>query len=257
MPDAPMRLNGASFSRDKTGLVRLVVPWEVYSIADCDHFVPSENVGLPITDRNAEETEIGSWKLMLTYEGLVQAAQPSEVDSIEVEFKGNMAQDPIKSHPGFDKLKAIYGWEKIAGGQFPELLPGSASGGSAHGGGSASKGRLSEAFGTDSWLTAEGVFRATYTMRNAPQGLFDGVGTIIAVPRYWNLLGVPNPSNRNWFKCLPDVQRKGNAARITEEARLSGPKGWNKNIYGFSQLSRRSSGGGGGLSTGGLTTGSL
>lgn len=255
----PLRLNGATFNRDKTGLVRVVVPWEVYTLADCDHFTPNEEIGLPITDRSAEEFEVGTWRLLLTYEGLVQEPEPEDENSIEVSFQGNMSQDPIRSHHNFAFLKKKYGWEKIEGGSygFPELLPASGTGSNPHGGGG-TKTKLSDVHGTEAWLVAEGVFTATYTTRNPPGDLMDGVGTAVGTPRHWRLLGIPVPRGRNFLKQMPDLDRRGSAVRVTEKYRMSGPKGINRDIYNTSQINTgSSSGGGGGLQTGGLQTGSL
>jgi hypothetical protein len=98
-----MRLNGAKFRRDKTGLITITVPWEVYSPDDCNSFVPTESapLGLLITDRSADESEVGTWLLVLTYEGRVGPQQPTE---IVVELDSSMAQDPIESHPNFDAI---------------------------------------------------------------------------------------------------------------------------------------------------------
>lgn len=240
MPNnAPLRLNGAKFKRDKTGLVSVTIPWEVYTIKDCDHFVPEEDLNLPITDRSASETEVGTWELLLTYEGLVEQPKAGDGTSIEVEFDGNMAQDPIKSHPTFDKLKEKYGWNESGNDKgFPEDMPEVNKGSQSAHSGDAAKKKKSSVYGVDSWLVAEGVFRATYTLRAAPQGLLTNVGKAVATPRFWSLIGLQVPPGRDWLKVMPKISVKGNAVRITEEYRLSGPNGVNKDIYNFRQVSR-------------------
>jgi len=65
-----MRLNGGTFKRDETGLISIVMPWEVSTLDDCILFIPDPApYGLPIVDRSAEEFTVGTWTLKLTYEG--------------------------------------------------------------------------------------------------------------------------------------------------------------------------------------------
>jgi hypothetical protein len=259
MPDTPMRLNGANGNVDKTGLVTFVVSYEVYSLLDAITYAPKEQgVNLPIVGRNFTETEIGNWKLDLTYQGL-HAEPPKDDSAIEVELDGSMSQDPLKSNPNWSEINAEYGpWGKQPDGTtgFPEFLEGDGASDNAHGGGEASKNKPNPGYGVESWLVAEAVFRVKMTVRVVPPSIMEGVGLPVSTPPYWHLLGVPVPKGRDFLKLIPKIQVKGNAKSVTMEFKMSGPRGVDKLIYKQAQLGGHSSGGGG-LSTGSLITGSL
>lgn len=248
----PLRLNGAKFKRDKTGLITVNEPWEVYSIEDCALWVPSSfPFGLPIVDRSAEELEVGTWGLNLTYEGISRQAPPdNNSDAFEVELDTSMAQDPIKSHPNFDVLKTKYGWD-TAKEEFSETMPDTSAGNNGNAlSGSNSKGKRNPLHGVESYLVVGAVFRVTFSTQDAPNDTLDGIGTVISQPPYWQYLRIPLPKGRNWLKLAPRITVRGNAARISMEWMLSGPYGWIKDVYGAAQLAR-------GAREVGLTTGSL
>lgn len=234
---APLRLNGAKFRADKTGLVSIVEPWEVYTLEDCATFSPSSRpLGLPITDRSAEEFEVGTWHLNLTYEGQAGGGEVSfdNDDALEVELDVSMAQDPIKSHPNFDKLKIAYGWLSDKE-EFSETLPDQGGQQTALSSG-AKKSRKNPLHGVDSYLVVGAIFRLTFTAARAPQDVLDGIGTVVDRPPGWSLLGIAHPKGRNWLKLAPKVRRIGNATRVVPEYMLSGPNGWIKDVYGAQQL---------------------
>ena len=250
---APLRLNGATFKRDKTGLVTLIEPWEVHSLEDCESFVPSPlPLGLPITDRNAEEFEVGTWQLRLTHEGKVSAGEVSFESSaeIEVELDVSMAQDPLKSHPNWEVVAAKYGWS-TAKEEFAETLPTTGGTGLS----SAKKARRNPLHGVDSYLAVGAIFRLTFTNNNALNDLLNDLGTVVSLPPGWNLLRVPAPRGRNWLKLGPRVRVVGNTTVYSPEYMMSGPNGWIRDIYGAAQIAKGAKEVG--LSTGGLTTGSL
>lgn len=255
MSTAPLRLNGATFKRDKTGLVRMVVPWEVYSVEDCESFTPAElPLGLPITDRDAEEFEVGTWRLTLTHEGQSGDGEVSFESSgaIEVELDTSMAQDPLKSHPNWDVIAARYGWNSPKE-EFAETLPSTA--GSQTGLSGSKKARRNPLHGVDSYLAVGALFRLTFTTRNAPANILDDLGTVVALPPGWGLLRIPAPRGRNWLKLPPRVRVVGNTTVYSPEYMMSGPNGWIRDIYGAAQLARGAKEVG--LTSGGLSTGSL
>jgi len=261
MSTSPFRMLGARGASDTTGLAKLTVSWEVDTLADALTYTPRppDGVQLLYKDRVYAETETGSWKLDLNYEGLHGDA-PRGDDGIEVSLKGSDSQEPIKSNPNWAELNATYGpWEKQEDGVvgFPEFLRQKASSTNVHaGGGNTTTGQIpNELYGVDSWLVAEGMYEVRMTVRIVPNNLLDGVGVAVAVPPYWRLLGIPLPKGRNFLKLMPDVTRKGNAKSISMRFKMSGPRGVNPLVYKEPQFG--SSTRAAGLSTGSLTTGGL
>lgn len=236
-----MRLNGAKMKVEKTGAVTCTVPWEVHSETEVATFTPSNPpLGLPITDRDAEESEVGTWMLTLTYEGHVGVEYSfDDENTIEVELDGSMAQDPIKAHPFFARLKTKYGWQALPedGGKygFPESMPGAAGTETALS--SAKKAqKTSELYGVENWLVVSAIFRVSFSARNAPDSLLDDIGEAVENPPGYHLLGIPRPRGRNWLKLAPKVRRAGNSTRVVLEYQLSGPRKVNKDVYSFAQI---------------------
>ena len=61
-------------------------------------------------------------------------------------------------------------------------------------------------------------------------------GTVIAAPQGITGFAVPSSGRRNWIVMAPLVRKRGNVVEVTEQSMLSGPKGWNRAIYGASAL---------------------
>jgi len=214
---APLRLNGAKFRADKTGLISYVEPWEVYTLEQCATFTPSDRpLGLPITDRNAEEFEVGTWTLTLTYEGQAGDGDVSfdSADSLEIELDTTMSQDPIKSHPNFEALKGKYGWD-TGKEEFAETLP--ATGGQSSALSGSKKAQRNPLHGVDSFLSVGALFRVTYAAKrpqlariqgpsaagqappevSLPVGFTTFPGEIFQAPRSWVEASYPNPTYFN------------------------------------------------------------
>lgn len=239
MSTDPIRLNGAKFRRDKTGLIRIEIPWEVYTITDCERFVPTDApFGLPITDRQADEWTVGTWTLTLVYEGQDGPgdADLSDANKLEVELDGSMSQDPIKSHPNFDVLKTKYGWSTEKE-EFSETMP-TTTGGTTTATSKDNKAKPNPLHGVDSYLCVGAIFRVTLTSNYVPGSVLSAIGTVIARPPGWEYLGVALPSGRNWLVLAPKVRRVGNTSTSTLEFMLSGPNGWVKDVYGSAQLNK-------------------
>ena len=213
-------------------------PWEVRTIDDCAQFVPTiRPLNLPVTDRSATEFEVGTWKLMLTYEGLDSESSFGFEDEnlLEIELDGAMSQDSIKSNPNFPTLRDTYGYSEATG----EFAPTVAGDNLQNGLSGPPQPKASPLYGVDSYLAIGAIFRVTVVASNAPNSVMEKIGEIVERPPGYGFLGVPAPIGRNWLKLAPKISRKGNGTRISLEYMLSGPKGWNKEVYNFSQLSTK------------------
>lgn len=212
--------------------------------------------GIPVVGVTAELNPPAVW-VLFDYQGLDPNGGAPTDDDVTFEIDGSMSEDPIETHPSFlGLLKSKYGWDQNER-RFAETI-GSSGGGDTALSGEKKAGKANPLFGTDSWLAVGAIYRRTYAARAIPPSAFFGIGTITSRPPDIGQFNMPSLGKRNWLKLAPKIVRTGNAIRISEEWMLSGPNGWLTQIYNAGQLG--SSGGdspGSGLSTGGLTTGSL
>ena len=246
----PLQLLGLSGGVDKNGVITIEVPMWVATLNEALHVFPSIEIGLPIVSRNFKQSEDAGYEVTVHFEGLT--SEPNE-DQITFEFDVSMSEDPIESHPNFDSIAQKYGWDEVER-MFPKYAPGSTSSGGALNKQSTAK--KNPLYGTESYLAVGAVFRKTYAGRVIPGGVLRGIGSIVERPPDIGQFQMPTTgSKRNWLKLAPKIRRRGNSVEVTEEWMLSGPNGWNKDIYSGGQLDDSSSGGG--LTSGGLTTGSL
>lgn len=251
----PLRINGASYRRQKTGIITVVQPWEVHTEAECDTFVPKDRpYGLPLIDRQADEWTVGTWTLKLTFEGMtgsgVSDIDKAGEDVLQVELDGSMSQDTLKSNPNWETIEKKYGYSTIKE-EFPKTLPKTDP---------KAPDVRNDLYGSDSYLAVGAIFRIVFASKNPPDSIMDKIGQIFSIPPRWELLRLAKPKgNRNWLKLTPKPVLRGNAIQTTMEFMLSGPNGWNRDVYNFSQLGRviGADSAGSGLSSGGLTTGSL
>ena len=254
MSDTPLQILGIGGGVDKNGVVSIEVPFWVASLSEAISHKPSLDITLPLVSRNFKQAEDGGYEVTLHYEGI--EAKTND-DQTTFEFDVSMSEDPIESHPNFDKIAEKYGWDDVEK-LVPKTAPSSASSGSALGKSSSTK--KNPLYGTESYLAVGAVFRKTYAAQNIPASVLKGIGSIISRPPNIGQFQIPDTgSKRNWLKLAPKIRRRGSAAEITEDWMLSGPNGWKKDIYDGGQLEDSSGGSdsGGGLTTGGLTTGSL
>lgn len=203
--------------------------------------------GLPCVDATAD---INPPVCLVTYnyEGVTSNFTFSE-DEVTFELDTSMSEEPIETHPKFDQLKKIYGWDQD-NRRFAETLSDN-TGGTALSG-KKEKGKVNPLFGIDSWLVIGAIYRKTYASRTIPGNIFNGIGTIVKRPPDIQQFRLPADSRkRNWLYLAPKVSRTGNSVRITQEWMLSGPKGWATPIYSAGQLGD-GSGPGDGLTTGSL-----
>lgn len=190
--------------------------------------------GLPCVDADAQ-IQAPVCIVTYRYEGAAegQTFAPDD-DNTTFELDTSFAQQPIETHPAFQKLKSLYGWDSDER-RFSEFLAATPTEGALPG--NTSKGKPNPLFGEDSWLVLGVVFRKTYAARAFPTGLLSGIGTIVPRPPDIGQFKMPSSINkRNWLKAPPKVTRRGSAIQIAEEWILSGPRGWAKPVYSAEQL---------------------
>ncbi len=232
MSAAPLRIVGTSGSVDATGVVSIEIPMNVATLSEALS-VTASNIGisLPLVSRNFKQSDDGSYDVTLHYEGL---SDDEKSDDTSFEFDVSLSEDPIESHPRFDAIAAKYGWDETERA-FPKFAPQAKKSGGALG--AQEKPQKSPLYGVESYLAVGAVFRKTYASRAIPSGVLRGIGTIVARPPNIGAFNLPSSgSKRNWLKLAPKIRRRGNSVEVVEEWMLSGPNGWNSDIYNAGQL---------------------
>jgi hypothetical protein len=172
-----------------------------------------------------------------TYEGIATNHNKRFVD-FELEF--TMEQYPIETHPQFQRLNDVYGPYDSLNRLWPPIVTEASA---AVGLKSTSTGGpvTNPMYGTTSYLVPGCTFRQTYTDVDVDANLLDNIG-LIDWPK---LLATAGPTfskfsdllkakdkGRNWLKMAPKIRQRGACVSITQEWMLSGPRGWDKLIYG-------------------------
>lgn len=168
-----------------------------------------------------------------SYEGATREFAFSD-EHIAFELDMTMSEEPIETHPNFAAIKRKYGWNPLKR-TFPEFMPQSSGGNGGLSGNK--KGKKNELLGTDGYLSVGAVFRKVYVRREIPNQILRGIGSVVDRPPGIEAFNIPGVArSRNWLKLAPKISKRGNAVHIAEEWMLSGPRGWNKDIYGISQI---------------------
>lgn len=227
-----------SVQMDRHGLITAVIKVQ-RRLTEVDFLSALANapkIGLPLVG-----VQYGISRGLAAIDYLYEGLDPGGSDSdnlVTYELDTSMSEEHIKTHPAWLTLKKAYGWDEEKE-CFPEYLPGEASKSSSS---PLSKGKQrangkSDLAGSDSYLNAGCVFRRSYAARSIPGSIMRGIGTIVKTPEGIRQFKLPAAARRrNWLKLAPRLRARGNAIEITEEYMLSGPNGWNEDIYGVGSL---------------------
>ncbi len=217
---------------DKNAVASLTVPVEVPDLIAA-FSLPAEAVAaalgisaLVCTDRPLSQLEHGGYEIRFQFEGFnseVSFEQGEELCSYS--FDTDMGEEPIKTHPNFQKLEAEYG--PLKDGEFPKTYTPKSGGGSTALAKNDGKGEKANPLaGVESWLKAGGVFSRSYAVSRVPREIFQNIGTLVDYPPGAEKLNIPRFKKRKWLKLPPQVESgdkgSGSAARVTEKYRLTG-----------------------------------
>lgn len=239
MNGTPLQLLGTGGSVDRNGIISVDVPIWVGTLGEALSVSVSLGLGVPLVSRNFKQSEEGGYEVTLHYEGLEDDAKE---DQTTFEFDVSMSEDPIESHPNFEAIAKKYGWDAVERA-FPKSAPEGTESGSALG--KKSKAKTNPLYGLESYLAVGAVYRKTYAVKRIPANVLRGIGSIVERPPGVGQFNLPSTGGkRNWLKLAPKIRRRGNSVEITEEWMLSGPNGWNGDIYSSGQLEDESGGGG-------------
>ena len=220
-------LIGERRSIDRTGLERIVrrVYFGSYDAAVAGVYgeVGGEYDGALFVGGGGSGDESGSWVCDFNYEKVVSGDNASDDIGLVEELDYSMKQDPISSHPRFAEIRAAYPWDEVAKA-FKDKL---------------ASGQDSPVYGTTDYLNFSCVYRQTRTLSKVPGAIFGNIGAIDDNVPFVRMNDPASADDRTWLYLAPKISSRGNAFVVAQEWMLSGPGGWNEDIYSIGALSMR------------------
>lgn len=223
----PYQTTGGRYSRDRTGISTFSVPWfvDAADFASLANFEPPDPpLGLPIVNRSAEQETDGTWKLMITYEGVAIGDQLVD-ETFDLDYSS--AEDPIETFSQILALRAKYKGALDDQNHViwaPQIADKSGN-----------KVR-NPMYGVETYLNPGAIWRRTRALRDFDATALSALGKIdepqggVANKNYQ-----ANPpqiqDGRNWLKRALKATWRGNIWQFSEEWMLSGPGGWVPDIY--------------------------
>lgn len=214
----PFPTTGSRFSKDQTGLRKIDLVFVVDGPVEhggaepydtLDHWSPAAPMGLAQTNRSSEKDSDGSWKLVITFEGITDGAAGdivAEIDYAEVD-------DPIETFEKFNALIEKYKakdkfYEETGKFQgFPRLLPAATAGAIRE---------KSPVYGLKNFANDNRILVLTFVLREFRADLCKNICKIDKplYPTGQQDL-VENLDGKQWLKRTVKIQFRGNAWRYT------------------------------------------
>ena len=149
------------------------------------------------------------------------------------ELMGSLTQEPITSHPKIGTMLSLYanpGRVKDGKVLWKETLPNGGTNGTDRDGNAITN--ANPFANVDSYLEVGATFTASKTVnyRGLNLNLHD-VGKIATSSIIGTLPPAPQDDGRNWLYAGCSMQQRGYAYTYTVKYLLSGPGGWNRDIY--------------------------
>ncbi len=230
---------GANGGWDRNGITRINVPVYVANLADVINLntgaiAKQLGISFPCIGAPFQQTEDGNYMVTCQFEG--PGSSIGSDDNITFELDTTMSEDPIESHPNFAAIADKYGWNATEKA-FQINMPGTQKTTVALKNGTSLDKATNPLYGVQSFLAFGCVFRKTYASKTIPSNIFESVGSIVSAPPSIGQFALPTaPTKRNWLKMSPKLRRRGSVVEVTEEWMLSGPGGWNADVYAKGQL---------------------
>ena len=171
---------------------------------------------LDMDKRTISQAEDGHWDIVGDYFGVQGTPEP--IYALDI----NTSQEPIETNPLFTTFAGYYGAE-VNGAKFdPEdqtfinfvRKP---------------DGSNLKWVGVKAYLAASAIWRQTTVTKTRPTGTELASIGLIDTPNGGS--AVPTPAGRNWLFGSLSYEQKGRTFTTRREWLLSGPNGWNDDIY--------------------------
>ena len=202
MSNTGIKVEGATGSKSKEGVVQWVVPYYVTNIEQVLTAGEKEYQGSQEVSRTWSCNNDGpdpSYIVTVVYEGGDQGSGGSgsgtygDDDSALWSLDFEMSEEPIESHWNFETIKKKYGgrWtdpDNKEGWKFDETMP--AGSGSSSGLGGKSKsgaGDKNPMFGVTTYIVMTAVVSVSYTNKTLPRSVINGIGKL-----YKSIPGAPD-----------------------------------------------------------------
>ena len=245
MSSSNIKIEGATGSKSKEGVVQWVVPYYVTNIEQVLTAGEKEYQGAQEVSRTWSCNNDGpdpSYIVTVVYEGgnagsgsdATYGDNESAVWSLDFEI----SEEPIETHWNFEEIKKQYGgkWgdpENEEDWIFPKELPAGSSTGSGLGGKSKlGAGTKNPMKGVKTYLVMNCTASVSYTKKTLPKEVISKIGGLESkipdAPSQFNSL---DTGPRNWLKMPPQISKRGNVWQISESWRLSEYVAWPKEVY--------------------------
>lgn len=223
-------------SRDSTRrLYREIVITRLYRA----HPFPSITSNIPWPDFGVGLTGImasyqdGFYRVDYTFQTVPVSGGGGPIQDETYELAGSLTQEPITSHPKIGTMLSLYakpGRVKDGKVLWKETLENGGTNGTDLDGNAITN--ANPFANVDSYLEVGATFSASKTV--AYRGLnlnLPGIGKIATSSPIGTLPTPPGQDGRNWLYAGCSMQQRGYAYTYTVKYLLSGPGGWNREIY--------------------------
>jgi hypothetical protein len=227
MPE-PFLINGSGGGVDKLGVITAEQVWEVESEAACLSLDKAHPLNIPVSFRQWRNQSHGKWHVTLTFEGVDNVSKAAGKEEYEIE--GTTGEDPIESHWDIARLLELYPYDTARAESDGRIvwklkMPDPNSGVEVR----------NPLAGYEAFLNPGLTWTQNKLYSELPADLLDGLGCI-ETPQ-GNPPQRPSPPNglayRNWLKTRSIGRKRGNIWQVTRSWTLSGPGGWNAEVYAW------------------------
>ena len=214
---------------EKLGIIAIMLPFvveplntKIETLVRALTFRPPEigGIGLPLIKRDVKERGDGGYDVGFYFDGKFDPNEPGEEFSLE----GSTSEDPIESFPYLQYLIETYNGDRKDDGKviFPLTMEVD------------DEEVQNPMHGVSSYLVSGIVWTHTFVCKEFPEWIVRGLG-VIDTPAV-GPSGQKPPQlhgKRNWLRIRATATYRGNVWKVVISWLLSGPGGWNPDIYRY------------------------
>lgn len=232
------RVDGYQMDRNGAVTLEVVKPWEPLLTADGEGLSlpqiprPPAITNYKLVSGGWKRSEAGGMEISFEYEGVQppDGGGGGEYTNGEIgatwSMRGSLYQKDVRTTPRWTQVREDYVWND-AEKEFPDFLPDDSKVKTIWVATSKGNKKLNPMRGVSSVDDYSAVLTKTYLSRSLPIGIFLRINQTVRQP-YSEL---PTWVTRDWKYMAPEWDEHGDLFRISEHMELSGPGGWNKDLY--------------------------